>query len=220
VLGFGFLGVFLGFVAFFIERGTGLLAHPWEPWRYLVFVLPLVYMAAGAVGLGAAGMWRGIGRAAMNLVKEHKLCQHIVDRVFEKAAVLAAGANTPELEILHKPLPIQMVRDLLSRAISNYAASDDDERGLRGLSRAILRRLKLRVCRQVEAKLIELIGEETRDRSTMELTLDRLRERAEQELDGRVMDALDGARNRQAFLWVGLFAGVLALPPVVLALLR
>ncbi|HYO57707.1 hypothetical protein [Archangium sp.] len=217
-LGLGLLGLILGLVTFFVERGTGLLAHPWEPWGSLVYILLLAYMAAGAVGLGAAGMWRGIGRVAMNLVEEHKLCQRIVERVFERAAILAAGASTPE--ILRKPLPIQTLRELLSRAITAYATSDDDEQGLRGLSRAILRRLKLRVCLQVETKLIELIGEEARDQSTMELTLGRLRELAEKELDGRVMDALDGARNQQALLWGGLTVGVLVLPPIVLALLR
>jgi hypothetical protein len=217
-LGLGALGVLLGLVAFFVERGTGLLAHPWEPWGSLVYLLLPAYMAAGAVGLGAAGMWRGIGRVAMNLVQEHQLCQRIVERVFERAAILAAGASTPE--ILRKPLPIQTMREVLSRAITAYATSDDDEKDLRGLSRAILRRLKLRVCLQVETKLIELIGEETRDRSTVELTLGRLRELAEKELDGRVMDALEGARNQQALLWGGLFAGVLALAPLVLALLR
>jgi hypothetical protein len=217
-LGLGALGLVLGAVAFFVERGTGLLAHPWEPWRYLVYTLLLAYMAVGAFGLGTAGLWRGIGRVAMDLVQEHKLCQRIVERVFERAAVLEAGANTPE--ILRKPLPIQTVRNLLSRAITEYATSDDDEKGLRGLSRSILRRLKLRVCLQVETKLIELIGEETRDRNTVELTLSRLKELAEKELDARVMDALDGARTRQTLVWGAVLAGGVALPPLVLMLLR
>lgn len=217
-LGLGAVGFVLGIVAFFVEKSTGLLAHPSESWGSLVYLLLLAYMAAGALGLGAAGMWRGIGRVAMDLVQEHKLCQHIVERVFERAAILAEGASTPE--ILRKPLPIQKLRDVLSRAITAYATSDDDETGLGGFSRSILRRLKLRVCLHVETKLIELIGEETRDQSTVELTLGRLHELAEEELDGRVMDALDGARNQQALVWGGLFAAVLALPPIVLALLR
>ncbi|MCY1076516.1 hypothetical protein [Archangium lansingense] len=216
--GLGAVGFVLGIVAFFVEKGTGLLAHPSERWGALVYLLLLAYMAAGAIGLGAAGMWRGIGRVAMNLVQEHKLCQRIVERVFERAAILAEGAYTPE--ILRKPLPIQKLRDVLSRAITAYATSDDDESGLGGFSRSILRRLKLRVCLHVETKLIELIGEETRNQSTVELTLDRLHALAEEELDGRVMDALDGARNQQALLWGGLFVAVLALPPIVLALLR
>jgi uncharacterized protein YfaA (DUF2138 family) len=217
-LGLGAVGFVLGIVAFFVEKGTGLLAHPSESWGSLVYLLLLAYMAAGAIGLGAAGMWRGIGRVAMNLVQEHKLCQRIVERVFERAAILAEGASTPE--ILRKPLPIQKLRDVLSRAITAYATSDDDETGLGGFTRSILRRLKLRVSLHVETKLIELIGEETRDQSTVELTLGRLHELAEEQLDSRVMDALDGARNQQALVWGGLFAAVLALPPIVLALLR
>ncbi len=217
-LGFGALGFVLGIVAFFVEKGTGLLAHPSERWASLVYLLLLAYMAAGTLGLGAAGMWRGIGRVAMNLVREHQFCQRIVERVFERAAILAEGPNTPQ--IIRKPLPIQKLRDVLSRAITAYATSDDDETGLGGFSRSILRRLKLRVCLHVETKLIELIGEEARDKSAAELTLERLHELAEDELEGRVMDALDGARNQQAFLWGGLFAAVVVLPPVVLMLMR
>ncbi|WP_375766403.1 hypothetical protein NR798_32570 [Archangium gephyra] len=217
-LGLGALGFVLGIVAFLIEKVTGLLAHPAEYWGTLVYVLLPVYMAAGAIGLGTAGLWRGIGRVAMNLVKEHKICQRIVERVFERAAILAEGASTPEL--LRKPLPIQKLRDVLSRAITAYATSDDDEEGLKGFTRSIIRRLKLRVCLHVETKLIELIGEEARDRSTVELTLERLQELAEEKLDERVMDALDGARNQQAMVWGGLFAAVVVLPPIALALLR
>jgi hypothetical protein len=218
VVGLGALGLGLGVVAFFIEKGTGLLAHPWEPWRYLVYVLLLAYAGGGAFGLGTSGMWRGIGRVAMNLVEQHKLTQHILERVFSRAALLAARADTPE--ILRKPLPIQAVRQTLRQAITDYSASDDIEGGARGLSRALLRRIKLWLCRRLEAQLIELIGEETRDTGLAELTLARLRERAEQELNERVLDALDGARNQQALLGVAIFAGVLALPPIVLALLR
>ncbi|PTL77478.1 hypothetical protein [Vitiosangium sp. GDMCC 1.1324] len=205
-------------MAFFVERSSGLLAHPWEPWRYAVYALLPAYMAAGAFGLGAAGMWRGIGRATMNLVEEHSLTRHIVNRVFEHAEHLAASTATPEL--LRKPLPIQAMRELLARAIARYAASDDAETGLRGFSRAILRRLKLAVVRQIESRLIELIGEQARDQGAVELTLSRLRELAEKELDSRVMDALEGARNQQALLWGALFAGAVALPPLVLILLR
>lgn len=217
-LGLGAVGFVLGIVAFFVEKFTGLLEHPSARWGALVYGLLLVYMAAGAIGLGTAGMWRGIGRVAMNLVQQHKLCQRIVESVFERAAGLVDGKGTPE--ILRKPLPIQKLRDVLSRAITAYATSDDDEKGLGGFSRSIFRRLKLKVCLHVETKLIELIGEETRDRSTVELTLERLQELAEEKLDERVMDALDGARNQQAFLWGGLFIAVVALPPIALALLR
>jgi hypothetical protein len=217
-LGLGAAGFVLGIVAFFVEKGTGLLAYPSEHWGALVYGLLPVYMAAGAIGLGTAGMWRGIGRVAMNLVQQHKLCQRIVESVFERAAGLGEGGNTPEF--LRKPLPIQKLRDLLSRAITAYATSDDDEQGLGGFSRSIFRRLKLKVCLHVETKLIEIIGEETRDRSTVELTLERLQELAEEKLDERVMDALDGARNQQALVWGGLFVAVLALPPIALALLR
>lgn len=217
-VGLGALGVVLGAVAFFVERGTGLLAHPWEPWRYVVYTLLLAYMTLGALGLGTAGLWRGIGRVAMDLVREHRLCQRIIERVFERVELLAEGAHTPEL--LRKPLPIQTLRELLSRAITAYATSEDDEAGPRGFSRSILRRLKLRVSLQVETKLIELIGEETRDRNAVELTLSRLRELADAELEGRVMDALEGARNKQVILWSVLFAAGVALPPVVLRLLH
>lgn len=217
-LGLGALGFVLGIVAFFVEKATGLLHHPSENWGAIVYGLLLVYMAAGAIGLGTAGLWRGIGRVAMNLVQQHKLCQRIVERVFDRAAGLVEGANTPEL--LRKPLPIQKLRDVLSRAITAYATSDDDESGLGGFSRSIFRRLKLKVSLHIETKLIELIGEETRDRNAVELTLERLQGIAEEKLDERVMDALDGARNQQALVWGGLFVAVLALPPIALALLR
>ena len=217
-LGLGAAGFVLGIVAFFVEKGTGLLDHPSERWGVFVYSLLLVYMAAGAFALGTAGLWRGIGRVAMNLVQHHKLCQRIVARVFERAEGLVEGVNTPE--ILRKPLPIQKLRDVLSRAITAYATSDDDESGLGGFSRSIFRRLKLKVCLHVETKLIDIIGEETRDRNTMELTLERLQDLAEEQLDERVMDALDGARNQQALVWGGLFVAVLALPPIALALLR
>jgi len=218
VLGLGALGLFLGVVAFVLEKVTGLLAHPWEPWSYLAYVLLPVYAGVGAFALGTSGLSRGIGRVAMNLVEEHKLAQHVLEHVFSRAAVLAAGADTPE--VLRTPLPIQAVRAKLSQAIAGYSASDDFEGGARGLSRAVLRRVKRWLCRRVEARLIELIGEETRDASIVELSLARLRERAEQQLQERVLDALDGVRNQQVRLSVLLFAAMLALPPILLARLR
>ncbi|QRK04818.1 hypothetical protein JQX13_31940 [Archangium violaceum] len=44
-LGLGALGLVLGIVAFFVERGTGLLAHAWEPWSYVVYALLPAYMS-------------------------------------------------------------------------------------------------------------------------------------------------------------------------------
>jgi len=217
-LGFGVLGFVLGTVAFFVERGTGVLAHPWEPWRYLVYVLLLAYMAAGAVGLGGAGMWRGIGRVAMNLVEKHQLSQQLVDRVMNRAAVLAADEATPD--ILHKPLPIQKLRELIHRASGVDPDNEEAEKELGGLSRAIVRRVRRGVAGIVEARLDDIIGEQERDTSTVELTLERLRELAGEQLDERVMDALDGARNKQALLWTALFVGTVGLPPLVLTLLR
>jgi len=218
VVGFGTVGLILGVVAFFLEYGNGLLAHPWGPWRYLVFSLLLVYAGAGVFGLGTAGMWRGFGRVAMNLVEEHKLAQHILERVFSRTEVLAAGPDAPEF--LHRPLPIEAVREKLSQAIAAYSKSDDFEEGARGLSRAVLRRIKGWLCRQVEERLIELIGEETRDASIAELSLARLRERAEEGLQDWMLDALDGARNRQAKIWATFFVLVVALPPLLIVQLR
>lgn len=217
-VGLGLSGLVLGAGVFFVERATGLLSLAWEPWRYLVYVLLLGDMAAGALGLGAAGFWRGLGRAAMNLVVEHKLAQHILGRVFERAATLASSPLTPEF--LLKPLPLQAVRELMGRALQAYAASDDTEKGVRGLSRAVLRRLKRWVCQLMERRLNELIGEQTRDASTAQLSLGRLRQLCETQLDGRVVRALDTARNKQALPYVALFVGAMTLPPLVLKLLR
>ncbi|WP_157774883.1 hypothetical protein [Melittangium boletus] len=217
-LGFGVLGFVLGTAAFFVERATGVLTHPWEPWRYLVYVLLLAYMAAGVVGLGGAGMWRGIGRVAMDLVEKHQLSQQLVDRVMDRAAVLAAGEATPE--VFHRPLPIQKLRELIHQASGADPESEETEKKLRRLSGAIIRRVRRGVAGIIEARLDDIIGEQERDASTVELTLGRLRELAGEQLDERVMDALDGARNKQALLWAALFVGTVALPPLVLTLLR
>ena len=217
-VGLGALRLVLGAGGFFVERGLGLLAHPWEPWRYLVYVLLLVYMAAGAFGLGAAGLWRGLGRAAMDLVLQHRLAQYILGRVLDKAAGLAASPATPDF--LHRPLPLQAVRELLGRALHAYAVGDDNEKGVRGLSRAVLRRLKRWVCQLMELRLNELIGEQTRDASGVQLTLGRLRELAETQLDGRVVKALNTARNKHALLYGVIFVGAMTLAPLVLRLLR
>ena len=217
-VGWGALGVVLGATLFFVERGTGLLAHPWEPWHVLAWGLLPLYMAAGGFGLGTAGLWRGLGRAGMNLVREHKVTQHIRGRVLERAAVLASSPATPEF--LHTPLPVQAVRELLGRALHAYVDSDDTEKGVRGLSRAVLRRLKRWGCQLMEQRLQELIGEQTRDASTVQLTLGRLRELTETQLDGRVVKALDSARNKQALLFGLIFVGAVTLPPLVLKLLR
>lgn len=216
--GLGALGFVLGIVIFFVERGTGLLAYPSETWSKASFLLLPLYMAAGAFGLGLAGMWRGIGRSAMNLVKEHKLSQHIAHRVLDRVAQLAAGSATPE--IFHKPLPIESLRKLLGQASAAYAASDDTEKGLKGMSRAIVRRLKVWISALVESRLNDIIGEQAKNRSTVELTIDRLRELAASQLDGRVVAALDGARNKQALLFGALFVGTVTLPPLVLTFLR
>jgi hypothetical protein len=218
MVGFGALGFFLGGVGFFIERGTGLLAHPWEPWDYAVYVLLLLQAIGGAFTLGMAGMWRGIGRVAMNLTEKYGLVGHIVNRVFERAAVLVAGTSTPE--VLRRPLPIQRVREALHQASAAYAESEDVEKGTRGLWRSILRRLKRYLSRRLESRFIELVGEETRDMGAAELTLARLHERAMEEAEGQVEDLLDGLRNKQAGIWALIFAALLALPPLVLALLR
>jgi hypothetical protein len=218
IVGFGALGFVLGTVGFFIERATGLLAHPWEPWRYGVYALLALYAIGGAFTLGAAGMWRGIGRVAMNLIEKYGLVQHIVDRIFTRAAVLAVGNSTPEA--LRKPLPIEKVRETLRQASADYAGSEDFEKGARGLTGAILRRLKRFLCRKLEARFLELVGEECRDMGVAELAISRLHERAVEEAESRVEDMLDGLRNKQAGIWALLFVAMLALPPLVLAYLR
>jgi len=218
VVGFGALGLLLGVVAFFVELGTGLLEHPWGPWRYLVYSLLFVYAGVGAFGFGTAGLWRGLGRVAMNLVEKHKLAQHVLERVFSRAAVLSVGADTPEA--LRTPLPIEAIRETLRQAIAGYDTSDDFEGGARGFSRTILRRIKGWLCRKLEERLIALVGEETRDMSIAELSLARLRERAEQDLQEWMLDVLDGARNRQARLWATFFVLVVALTPLFLVQLR
>jgi hypothetical protein len=218
VVGFGTLGLLLGVVAFFVELGTGLLEHPWGPWRYLVYSLLFVYAGVGAFGFGTAGLWRGIGRVAMNLVEKHKLAQHVLERVFSQAAVIPTGADSAAF--LHKPLPIEAIRETLRQAITGYDTSDDFEGGARGFSRSILRRIKGWLCRKLEERLIELIGEETRDMSIAELSLARLRERAEQDLQEWMLDVLDGARNRQARIWATFFVLVVALTPLFLVQLR
>jgi hypothetical protein len=163
-------------------------------------------------------MWRGFGRVAMNLVEKHQLAQHVLERVFSRTEILVAGPDTPE--VLHRPLPIQALRERLSQAIAAYSTSDDFEEGARGLSRAVLRRIKGWLCRQIEARLIELIGEETRDASIAELSLARLRERAEERLQDWMLDTLDGARNRKAKLCATFFFLVVALPPLFIVQLR
>jgi len=218
VVGFGALGLLLGGVAFFVELGTGLLEHPWGPWRYLVYSLLFVYAGVGAFGFGTAGLWRGLGRVAMNLVEKHKLAQHVLERVFSRAAVLSVGADTPEA--LRRPLPLEAIRETLRQAIAGYDTSDDFEGGARGFSRTILRRIKGWLCRKLEERLIALIGEETRDMSIAELSLARLRERAEQNLQEWMLDVLDSARNRQARIWATFFVLVVALTPLFLVQLR
>ena len=217
-LGFGVLGFVLGAVAFFIERATGLLAHPAPAWGYAVWGLLPAYMVVGAFTLGTAGMWRGIGRSAMNLVKEHRFVQHIIGKVMDRVASLAASVPTPD--ILHQPLPIEALRGMLQKSIRAYAGSDDTEKGVKGLSRAILRKLKSAVCRHVEGRMNDLLGEQARDQGVVELTLSRLREVADEKLEARVLDALDGARNKQALLFSGIFIGVVVLPPMFLHLVR
>jgi len=217
-LGLGFAGFSLGTLAFFLERAFGLLGLPWEPWRYLVFLLLPAYAGACAFFLGQAGLWRGIGRAAMDLVERHGLSRHVLRRLFERLAPLAAGASTPEL--LRTPIPVQRIREALRQASAGYDTSDDLEGESRGLSRAVARHLRRWVCGQVEVRLLEIVGEESRDRSVTELALDRLRDLAEAGIDGRVRAGIDRARGKKATLWVLLAAAVPVLPPLVLLFLR
>jgi len=218
VLALGFAGFFLGILAFFVERGSGLLDLPCEPWRYLVYLLLPAYAGAGAFLLGQAGLWRGIGRAAMDLVGRHGLSRHVLERIFERLVPLATGASTPEL--LRKPIPLQRIREALRQASDGYAASDDLEGQSRGLSRAVARRLRRWVCRLVEARLLEIVGEQEADRSVSELALQRLQELAEWEIDGRVIAGIDRARGKKATLWMLLAAAVAVLPPLVLLIFR
>jgi len=218
MVGFGALGFVLGAGGFFVEWGLGWLAHPWEPWRYLVFCLLLVDVVGGTLLLGTAGMWRGIGRVAMDLILKHGLARHMVERIFERAAILVAGAVTPEA--LRAQMPLVQLREKLREATAAYARSDDVEKGARGLSRAVLRRIKLWLCRKLEARFVEIVGEITADKHVVELSLERVRERAISEVDERVEDLLDGLRNKQATLWIALFVALLALPPIILVKLR
>ncbi len=218
-LGFGVLGFVLGLVLFAVELGTGALrTPPGDAWRYGIYLLCPLYLAAGVVGLGAAGMWRGIGRVAMNLVEQHRLSQHLVERVIERAALLAEGAATPA--VLHKPLPIQKLRALIHEASERTAADEEGYSSLGALSRAILGKVRRGVVGLIEKRLDALIGEQAHDASTVELTLARLNDLAREQLQQWVLDALDGARNKQALLWSGLFVAVVALPPLALAALR
>lgn len=217
-LGIGALGVFLGMVAFIIEKSTGLLDHAWGPWSALVYLLLPLYMAAGAVGLGGVGLCRGIGRAAMDLVQKHALSQHVVDRVLERAQRLLASASTPE--VLHKPLPVTKLRELMQRASGEASQDDELDPKLGGLSRTIVRRVRRGVVGIVEGRIDTVLGEQEKDASTVELTLGRLSELARDHLEEKVLDTLESLRNKQALPWAALFIVAVVLPPVVLSQLR
>ncbi len=135
-----------------------------------------------------------------------------------RAAALVAGAVTPEA--LQAQMPLVELREKLRQATEQYAQSDDVEKGARGLSRAILRRIKLWLSRKLEARFLEIVGEVSADKHVAQVSLERVRARAIEEVDGRVEDLLDGLRNKQAALWVALFVALLVLPPILLARLR
>jgi hypothetical protein len=217
-LGIGALGIFLGMVAFIVEKSTGLLDHAWGPWGALVYLLLPLYMAAGAVGLGGVGLCRGIGRAAMDLVQKNELSQHVVDRVLERAQRLVSNAATPE--VLHKPLPVAKLRELIRRASGEASEGDELDPKLGGLSRAIVRRVRRGVVGIVEARLNLILGEQEKDASAVELTLGRLGELACDHLEEKVLETLEGLRNKQAIPWAALFIAAVVLPPVVLSRLH
>lgn len=144
---FGVFGAAAGLLVVGILFWTGMLAHPWEPWSYLRWLLLLGYPVAGAVALGWAGVWRGIGKVVTEVGVERGLVAYATEGLLAQLAQIV-----PERPAGQDPDPSEW-KAFLRRALRNYSRSDD----LTGTSHGFPRRLLGRIMKLVARVVVRIL---------------------------------------------------------------
>lgn len=208
-IGFGVLGLFTGLVAFPIEWGLDLLDHPWAPWKYLVFLLLPAQAGLGALCLGWAGFWRGVGKVAVRLVQENGWVRAATEMAFAKAEEQLAATDSGSAAF-------ERIESALAQGVELYEKAHVVEAEGRGLRKAVALRLRRWVDRKLGEQLMRLV----REAPEGQRSLVAVKAWVGQTFEARVLEALRSAAARPALIWTLLWAAVLFAPPIVLGILR
>jgi hypothetical protein len=221
-LAWGSLGVILGAVAWAALFLAGQLEIEWLPWRYLVWVLLLVYVVAGGVALGYVGVWRGLGRAVLYLGVELGWVLYLIEQILDRMTGLMRRSDTIDRaldasEQFAANLPLQRWEDGLKRSVAGYLGETDElGSGLTGFRRRITGGLKGFLCRQIEVFLLNIVRQEI-DASGGGggVSMARVREVALARAESYFVELIKGLMNKYLLIGSLVLIVVFAAAPVV-----
>jgi hypothetical protein len=221
VIGWGFLGVVLGIVVFVVEMAAGTLHVPWPDWRLAAWLLLIVYPVLGAILLGHAGLWRGIGRAVIHLGVEQGFVVHALDLILRRVNALARRSATVEraldgTEAFVRDVPLDRVEGALTEAIGEY--------GRGGLEPATappgVRTVRKFLAGRVERYLLHAARAERDLAGGGGVSLERVYQQALHAAEAWVRDAAESKMRAATWVALLLFALACAVAPVALAIAR
>jgi hypothetical protein len=222
----GFIGTVLPVVADIVLFAAGLLAHPWPPWRYLWLSLLPIHATIGAIALGYAGLWRGLGRAALYVGVELGYTSYAIDAIVRRANALlrsnaaAAGAMERGEQWLQN-VPLDRAEGAIKTALDQFLATDEIDGQGKGLRKRFFGVVKRTIVKRIEAILLKVVRSE-RDAQGQGggISMQKVHEFALAQADRWVTEFVEGKMNLITGLMIALTLLALAIAPVLVAVLR
>lgn len=221
-LAWGSFGLALGVVAWVVLYLAGQLEIDWPPWRYLVWVLLLLYAVGGAVGYGYVGVWRGLGRAVIYLGVELGFVVYLIEQILDRTTALmrrsdALGRAMDASERFAANVPLQSWEDGLKRSVESYLGEPDEIGSTAsGIRRGVTRRLKAFLCRKVEVYLLAIVREEAGGQGGGGgVSMERVREVALERAERYFAELVKGIMNKYLLVGSLLVIAFFALAPVL-----
>jgi hypothetical protein len=221
VLGWGFLGVVLGVVVFVVEMAAGALAVPWPDWRLAAWLLLVAYPVLGAILLGHAGLWRGIGRAVIYLGVEQGFVVHALDVILRRVNALVRRSATVEraldgTEAFVRDVPLDRVEGALKEAIGDYGRGSLEP----ATAPPGVRTVRKFVAGRVERYLLHAARAERDASGGGGISMERLYQQALHAAESWLRDAAEAKMRAATRVALLLFALACAVAPVALAIAR
>ncbi|MBI5482322.1 MAG: hypothetical protein HY906_25935 [Deltaproteobacteria bacterium] len=221
VLGWGALGVLLGVVVFAAEMAAGLLRSPWPDWRLAVWLLLLAYPGPGALRIGHAAQWRGIGRAVIHLGVEQGFVVHALDAILRRADALLRRSAAADRALdggaaFLRDVPLDRVEAALKEAVGEYARGGLEPAAAPPGVRTVRRFLAGRV----ERYLLHAVRADRDASGGGGVSLERAYQAALQAAETWVRDAAESKMRAATLVALLLFALACAVAPVALAVAR
>jgi hypothetical protein len=221
-LAWGSFGVAVGAVVWTLLYVAGVLEIDWPPWRYLVWVLLLLYLVAGGGALGYVGVWRGLGRAVIYLGVELGFVIYLIEQILDRTMTFmrASGALSRAMDASEQfagNIPLQRWEDGLKRSVAGYLGEPDEiSAGLTGLRRGITRRIKAFLCRKIEIYLLKIVRQEVDAQGGGGgVSMARVREVALDLAEGYFVELIKGVMNKYLLIGSLILVAFFAIAPVV-----